>query len=367
VTRRVLTALLATAVAAMAAGCGGRRAPGAPPVPVTVGKAEIRDIPYEIRATGTVEPLQTVAVESQVTGLLTRVAFKEGAEVEAGQVLFQIDPRPFRATLDQALANLSRDRAQMVNAAEDAKRYEGLVQKDYVTQSDYDSRQATAEALRAAVRADSAAVENARLNLEYTTIRAPIAGRTGNLLVHEGNLVRANATDPLVVINMIRPILVRFAVPQGQLPLLQKYRGGNLPVTVDPGDSDSTSLAGRLTFIDNNVDASTGTILLKAQFPNTGRALWPGEFVTARLVLFTQRHACVVPEPAVTQGQEGVFVYVVQPDHTVALTPVAVERSTDQWAVISRGVSPGDVVVTDGQLRLAPGARVIVKGEPHTP
>lgn len=348
------------------AGCGGGHRPGAPPVPVSVAKAEVRDVPYEIHATGTVEPLQTVAVQSQVTGLLMRVAFKEGAEVTAGQVLFQIDPRPFRAALDQALANLSRDRAQMENAVQEAARYEGLVAKDYVTQADYDTRRSTAEALRAAVRADSAAVENARLNLDYTTIHAPIGGRTGNLLVHEGNLVRANATDPLVVINMIRPILVRFPVPESQLPLIQEYRNGNLPVYVDPGSSDSTTLEGRLTFVDNRVDPSTGTILLKAEFPNNRRVLWPGEFVNARLVLFTQRQVCVVPAQAVTQGQEGVFVYVVQPDRTVALHPVTVARTTDEWAVITRGVSPGDQVVTDGQLRLAPGAKITVKGEPPT-
>jgi multidrug efflux system membrane fusion protein len=214
------------------------------------------------------------------------------------------------------------------------------------------------------VRADSAAVENARLSLEYTSIRAPIGGRTGNLLVHEGNLVRANATDPLVVINKIRPILVRFPVPESQLPLIQRYRGGTLPVFADPGDSDSTMLEGRLTFVDNNVDPSTGTILLKAEFPNSRRALWPGEFVNARLVLFTQRRACVVPAQAVTQGQEGVFVYVVQSDRTVALRPVTVARTTDEWAVITDGVAPGDEVVTDGQLRLAPGAKVVVKGAP---
>jgi multidrug efflux system membrane fusion protein len=359
-----IAAALAALLAAGLAGCGGGHRPGSPPVPVSVAKAEIRDVPYEILATGTVEPLQTVSVQSQVTGLLTRVAFQEGAEVAGGQLLFQIDPRPFRAALDQAEANLSRDRAQMENAVQEAGRYEGLVQKDYVTQADYDTRRSAADALRAAVRADSAAVENARLNLEYTAIRAPIGGRTGNLLVHEGNLVRANATDPLVVINKIRPILVRFPVPESQLALIQRYRNGTLPVYVDPGDADSTRLEGRLTFVDNNVDPSTGTILLKAEFPNNRRALWPGEFVNARLVLFTQRQACVVPAQAVTQGQEGVFVYVVQPDHTVALHLVTVARTTDEWAIITRGVSPGDQVVTDGQLRLAPGAKIVVKGAP---
>jgi multidrug efflux system membrane fusion protein len=250
----------------------------------------------------------------------------------------------------------------MENAVQEAGRYADLVEKDYVTQADYDARRSSAEALRAAVRADSAAVENARLNLEYTTIRAPIGGRTGNLLVHEGNLVRASATEPLVVINRIRPILVRFPVPERHLPLLQRYRNGRLPVYADPGGSGSMALEGRLTFIDNNVDPATGTILLKAEFPNAGRALWPGEFVNARLILFTERRACVVPAQAVTQGQEGLFVYVVQPDRTAALRPVTVSRTTDEWAVITRGIAPGDPVVTDGQLRLAPGARVVVKG-----
>ena len=362
--RRRLVLLLAAALgaAAAASGCGGKRVPATPPVPVSVAKAELRDVPYEIVATGTVEPRQTVSVQSQVAGILTRVAFREGSEVTEGQVLFQIDPRPFRAALEQARANLSRDKAQLENAQQEAERYRELVQKDYVTQADYDARRSTAEASLSVVRADSAAAENARLNLEYTTIRAPIAGRTGNLLVHEGNLVRANSTDPLVVINQIRPILVRFAVPERHLPLLQEHRNGALPVYVVPGDSDSTALEGRLTFIDNNVDQSTGTILLKAEFANAGRKLWPGEFVNARLVLFTERRACVVPAQAVTQGQQGVFVYVVQPDRTAALKPVTVSRTTEQWAVIKRGVAPGDQVVTDGQLRLAPGAKVIVKG-----
>jgi multidrug efflux system membrane fusion protein len=360
VSRRLPIVLLAAALAA--AGCGKARAPGAPPVPVSVARAELRDVPYEIPGTGTAEPLQTVSVQSQVTGLLTRVAFHEGAEVAEGEALFQIDPRPFRAALDQAAANLARDRAQMENAVQEAERYADLVKKDYVTQADYDARRSAAEASRASFHADSAAVENARLNLEYTTIRAPISGRTGNLLVHEGNLVRANAPEPLVVINRIRPILVRFTVPERHLALLQRYRSGRLPVYVVPGGSDSTTHEGRLTFIDNNVDPGTGTILLKAEFPNADRSLWPGEFVNARLVLFTERRACVVPSQAVSQGQEGAYVYVVQPDRTAALKPVTVARATEEWAVIARGVAPGDQVVTDGQLRLAPGSKVVVKG-----
>ena len=362
--RRLILVLLAPALLAAAAGCGGKRAPGVPAIPVSVAKAELRDVPYEIPGTGTVEPLQTVSVQSQVTGLLTRVAFREGAEVAQGQVLFQIDPRPFRAAMDQAAANLSRDRAQMENAVQEADRYADLVKKDYVTQADYDARRSAAEAARASFRADSAAVENARLNLEYTTIRAPISGRTGNLLVHEGNLVRANAPEPLVVINRIQPILVRFPVPERHLPLLQQHRNERLAVYVDPGDADSTRLEGHLTFIDNNVDPATGTILLKAEFANAARTLWPGEFVNARLVLFTERRACVVPTQAVTQGQESPFVYVVQSDGTVALKPVTVARTTEEWAVIARGVAPGDQVVTDGQLRLAPGTRVDVKSSP---
>src|SRR5881296_1077852 len=256
-----------TAVAALslvvATGCSRKGAGGPARIPVTVARAEQRAVPYEIIATGTVEPRQTVSVQSQVTGVLTQVAFREGDDVAAGQVLFQIDARPFQAALDQARAMLARDQAQAQSAVLDAQRYAELVKQDYVTKSDYEAKRAAAEALQAVVRADSAAVASAALNLDWATIRAPIAGRTGRLLVREGNLVRANAAEPLVVINQIRPILVRFPVPERSLPDIQRHRSNRLPVRVSPSKEDTTASEGLLTFVDNAVDTTTGTVLLK--------------------------------------------------------------------------------------------------------
>src|SRR6266567_2688106 len=259
---------VATLCLFLSVACSRKGAGGPARVPVTVARAEQRAIPFEIAATGTAEPRQTVSVQSQVTGVLTQVAFREGDDVAAGQVLFQTDPRPFQAALEQAKAMLARDQAQAQSAVADAARYAELVRQDYVTKSDYEAKRAAGEALQAAVRADSAAVANAQLNLEWAAIRAPIAGRTGRLLVREGNLARANSPDPLVVINQIRPILVRFAVPQKNLGDIQRYRQNRLPVFVSPSQTDTVFSEGLLTFVDNSVDTSTGTVLLKAEFPN---------------------------------------------------------------------------------------------------
>src|SRR5881296_672137 len=351
-------------------GCSRKGAGGPARVPVTVARAEQRAIPFEIAATGTAEPRQTVSVQSQVTGVLTHVTFHEGDDVTAGQVLFEIDPRPFQAALDQANAMLARDQAQAQAAQLDAERYAELVKRDYVTKSDYDAKRAAAASLQATLRADSAAVANAALNLDWATIRAPIAGRTGRLLVREGNLVRANAnaTDPLVVINQIHPILVRFAVPEAHLADIQRYRKNRLPVLVSPSKTDTVFTEGTLTFIDNSVDTTTGTVLLKAEFPNRDNALWPGEFLNTRLQLYIEDKALVVPSQAVMNGQQGSYLFVVNQDGTARSQPVTVERTAGAYAVLAQGaeggggVRPGDEVVTDGQLRLVPGAPVEVKG-----
>src|SRR5437870_12438762 len=347
-------------------GCSRKGAGAVARIPVTVARAEQRAVPYEIIATGAVEPRQTVAVQSQVTGVLTQVEFREGDEVVAGQVLFRIDPRPFQAALDQARAMLARDLAQAQSAQLDAQRYAELVKQDYVTQSDYEAKRAAAEALQAVVRADSAAVASAALNLDWATIRAPIAGRTGRLLVHEGNLVRANATatDPLIVINQIHPILVRFAVPEAHLADIQRYRKNRLPVLVSPSKTDTVFAEGTLTFVDNSVDTTTGTVLLKAEFPNRDSALWPGEFLNTRLQLYIEDKALVVPSQAVMSGQQGSYLFVVNQDGTARSQPVTVERTAGAYAVLTQGagVSVGDEVVTDGQLRLVPGAPVEIKG-----
>ena len=343
-------------------GCRKAQAPPSASVPVTVARAERRAVPFELAATGAVEPLQTVAVLPQISGPILRIAFSEGQEVEKGQILFQIDPRPFQAALDQAKAMLARDQAQAQSAVLDAQRYAELVTQDYVTKSDYDAKRANAEALQAVVRADSAAVANAALNLEWAAVRAPISGRTGRLLVREGNLVRANAPDPLVTINQIHPILVRFAVPERHLPDIQRHSRGRLPVLVSPSKTDTAASEGLLTFVDNAVDTATGTVLLKAEFPNRDNALWPGEFLNVRLQLYIENNALLVPAQAVMTGQQGTYVFVLNQDGTARSQPVTVERAAGAYAVIAQGVRPGDEVVTDGQVRLVSGAPVEVKG-----
>jgi multidrug efflux system membrane fusion protein len=345
--------------------CSDQKAPPQPPVPVTVATAERRTIPFELPATGTVEPLQTVAVQAQVSGQLRRIAFKEGDEVKQGQVLFELDARPYRAALDQANALLSRDRAQATNAAQEAKRYEALVEREYVTTQQYEQARTNAMASQATLAGSQAAVDQARLNLQYATIRAPISGRTGSLLIREGNLVRANATEPLVKINQLRPILVRFAVPANNLPLIQEHLRNDLIVRAEPsGGGDPAE--GTLNFVDNAVDTTTGTILLKGQFPNDDGSLWPGGFVNVRLQLYVEKDALVIPAAAVVSGQQGSFVFVVQPDSSAATRPVTVRRTAGDLAIVSGEVQPGDRVVVDGQLRLRQGSKVQIKAAADT-
>jgi membrane fusion protein, multidrug efflux system len=347
------------------ASCSEQAPPPSPPVPVRVATAERRAVPFELGATGTVEPIQTVAVQAQVGGILTRVAFREGDEVKKGQVLFELDPRPYQAALNQALAALERDRAQASNAAEEAKRYEALAEKQYVTAQQYDAARTNAAATQAALAGSRAAVDQARLNLQYATIRASITGRTGNLLVREGNLVRANATQPLVTINQIRPILVRFAVPAPNLPLVQQHMGKNVVVRAESAGGGQPN-EGRLTFIDNAVDTATGTILLKGRFPNDDGSLWPGAFVNVRLQLYVEPNALVVPTAAVVSGQQGSFVFVIQSDSSAATRPVTVNRTAGDFAVVTGDVQAGDRVVIDGQLRLRQGSKVQIKAAADT-
>jgi membrane fusion protein, multidrug efflux system len=349
------------------AACSKAKAPATPPVPVKVAIAERRAMPFELAATGTIEPLQTVEVQAQVAGILQRVAFKEGDEVKQGQVLFQIDPRPYRAALNQALAALARDRAQADNAAQDVKRYAALVEKQYVTAQQYDQVRTTAEAAQATLAGSQAAVEQARLNLQYSTIRAPISGRTGSLLVREGNLVRSNTQQPLVVINRIRPILARFAVPATNLPLIQAHlgKGKDIIVRAEPSSGGGPSEGG-LSFVDNAVDTATGTILLKGRFPNDDGSLWPGAFANVRLQLYVEPNALVIPSAAIVSGQQGSFVFVIQPDSSAASRPVTVSWTVGDDAVVSGEVAAGDRVVTDGQLRLRQGSKVQIKATPDS-
>ena len=350
------------AVLLMLAGCGGESRRHPPRLPVAVAVAEERDAPYTITASGTVEARHTAAISSPVGGTLQRVLFREGDDVAEGQALFMLDDRPFRASLQQAIASQARDEAQAVSARSSAERSRALAEQNLISQQELDASVANDAASRAAVRADSAMVENARLNLDYCTVRAPIGGRSGKLLVHVGDLIKANSPDaPLVVINELRPILVRFAVPQSDLPALMRHRESRPPVFVNRGGADSVWIQGTLTFVDNAVDEATGTVLLKAEFANRDGGLWPGAFVNARLQLFTEPHACVVPSPAVVNAQSGTLVYVVGADSSVAARPVRVERTFQDWSVIAEGLKPGERVVTDGQLRLTPGALVYWK------
>jgi multidrug efflux system membrane fusion protein len=360
VTRAAARAAAAVLLSLLAGACGDSRAPRSAAVPVTVARVERRDLPYEVTATGTVEPMQTVAVASQVGGILTRVLFTEGDEVRAGQPLFQIDPRPYQAALDQARSLLARDSAQLASAQQDVERYSALVKQDYITPQQYDQAKASAASLRATVDADRAAIENARLNLQFTTIRSPISGRAGALLVRQGNLVRANG-QTLVVVNQIRPILVRFAVPAGDLPRIRQYASDSLPVHAQPTGNGGTPAAGTFSFLDNAVDTTTGTILLKGRFTNAEAELWPGEFVNVALELYVQHGAIVVPSAAVVQSQQGDYVFTIGSDNTATMQRVQVDRTAGDLTVVARGLTAGETVVTDGQLRLTTGTKVQIR------
>ena len=349
---------------ALLAACTSKAPERSPSVPVAVAPAVRIDAPALVAANGVVEPVQTVSVEAQVGGTLTEVSFQEGDEVTEGQVLFRLDARPFQAALRQAQGALARDHAQALNAQRDAERYKALVAKDYVTQSQAEQAQAQATSMSATLQSDSAAVENARLNLEYTTIRAPIGGRTGSLLVRRGNLVKPSA-GPLVVINELQPILVRFPVTgRDFLALRRRVASGPVPVRVTASDSTVLPEQGSLSFLDNAVDSLTGSVTAKARFTNSSRALWPGEYVRVSVQLDVRNGAIAVPTTAVLNGQEGTYVYVVDSEKNAHVRTVSVGQSVGDLTVIERGVEPGERVVVDGQSRLVPGAKVDAKEQP---
>ncbi|HEY5022818.1 MAG TPA: efflux RND transporter periplasmic adaptor subunit [Gemmatimonadaceae bacterium] len=333
-------------------------------MPVIVATAKRAIVPYVITANGVAEPMQTVAVEAQVNGILNRVTFSEGQQVEANQVLFQLDARQYVAVLDQARGQLARDEAMAANARRDATRFAALVKDGYVTGSQADQAEATAQSAAATVAADRATVEKAALDVANCTIRAPIAGKTGSLLVRQGNLVKALSQPPLVIINQIQPILVRFAVPQSQFPDIQRYyRNGNaLQVRATPSEGSGVPLNGTLAFVDNNVDSTTGTVLLKARFSNPEGTLWPGQYTNIALQLFVDPNALTLPAPAILTGQQGTYVYTIDTAGTAKQRPVVVSRTVDSVAVIASGVKEGEKVVVDGQSRLIPGSKVTIKG-----
>ena len=333
----------------------------APPVPVTTAAVVQKAMPLEIQVIGAAEPYSTVSIRSQITGQLLKVNFREGEMVERGQVLFELDRRPLEAALEQAQANLQRDMAQAANAEVQATRFQQLVDRGIAPKEQMDTAKTSVTALNATVEADRAAVENAKIQLQYATIASPLTGRTGALMVHQGNLVRANDQTPLVTINEVAPISVAFAIPEARLAELRRYMGrGSISVTATPQGSD-TSSSGRIDFIDNAVDQNTGTIRIKGTFPNQDGRLWPGQFVNVVVTLSTEPSAIVVPSAAVQAGQQGTYVFAVKDDQSVEMRPVTVARTRAAESVIANGVRPGETVVTDGHLRLVPGSRITVK------
>jgi membrane fusion protein, multidrug efflux system len=341
-----------------AAGPAGRSAPA--PVPVRVANAVTADVPVEIKVIGNVEPLSTVTIRSQVEGQLAEVHFREGQEVSKGDLLFTVDPRPFEAALRQAEANLARDLAQAKNAETEAERRRKLFKQGFISSDENDQAQTRAAVAGATTKADLAAVENAKLQQQYCYIRSPLSGRIGQILAHEGNVVKANDTQ-LAVINQIRPIEVAFSVPEQDLARIRAHAAsGELAVEATAPGSE-TKENGRLTFIDNAVDTKTGTVLLKGRFDNQRETLWPGQFVDVALTLGVDRNVITVPAEAIQTGQEGAYVFVVKPDLTVAVRPVQVGRTAGSSVIVEKGLAAGDRVVTDGQIRLADGLKVEIR------
>ena len=387
-----MRALALLALVLLTAACGDRATaqkppPAPPPVPVMVADAVQRMVPLQVSAVGNVQAFTTVGVKSQVAGEIKEVHFTEGRDVKRGDLLFTIDPRPFetalrqaeaalgqrQAEVSQARANIARDLAQHEWLRTQEGRYRELLDKELIAREQYEQIRANAAAMEATVRAvraaeenaraaataAQAAVESARLQLSYTKIHAPIDGRTGNLLVQRGNVLKANEDNPLVVIAQVEPIYASFGVPEQQLGAIRQHQAGAALKTEArvPGHGSET---GALTFLNNTVDPATGTIQLKATFPNTKKVLWPGQFVEITLTLATE-DAVVVPSQAIQAGQQGPFVFVVKPDLRVESRKVQAGRRLERETIVTSGLKPGERVVTDGHLRLVPGAKVDIK------
>ena len=337
-------------------------------VPVVVAQVMEKAVPVQIMAIGNAEALETVSIKSRVGGELKRVHFREGQDVNQGDLLFTIDPDTYDAALKQAQANLARNMALLKKAEEDVKRYSDLVRKEYISQEQYDQSVTNVDALKAQIRADQAAIDNAQLQVGYCTIRAPISGRTGDLLADRGNMIKAQDDNKsLVVINQIQPIHVSFAVPEQNLGEIKKYAAaGKLKLKALISKDGQFSEDGTLTFIDNTVDKATGTIRMKGSFDNKERKLWPGQFVNLVLDLTVQSKAVVVPSQAVQTGIEGQYVYIIRPNLTAEARPVVLGRSFDGQTVIEKGLQAGENVVTDGQFQLVSGVKVQIKGSPES-
>jgi len=337
-----------------------RKAPkGSPAIPVSVAQVTQEVVPFRLQAIGNVEAYSTVAVKARVDGQIVEVGFKEGEEARKGQVLFKIDPRPFEAALRQAEANALRDAAARDQARSQEKRYQELLEKNFVSKEAYAQIRTNAAVAEATAGASQAALDNARLNLEYGTIRAPIEGYAGKIQIQMGNLVRANDVNPLVVINQVRPIYVNFSVPEQRLAEVREHMAAR-QVAVEalaPG-SDHAAALGTLIFVDNAVDPSTGTIRMRARFPNKENLLWPGQFVNVSVRLFEQADAIVIPSQAVQTGPDGQYVYVVDRNMVVDVRKITVQRTEGERAIVASGLAKGEQVVTQGQLRLGPKTRV---------
>ena len=373
--RRVL--LFAALVVALAAGGiatyfasdsrareGRKSGKGPSAVPVTVARVVQETVPVRLRAIGNVEAFQNVALKARVDGQIIEVNFKEGAPVKKNEVLFRIDPRPYEAALRQAEANAARDRAAREHSAAQDKRYQELLQKNFISKDAYAQIRTNAETSSAVAKASQAALENARLNLEYCTIRSPLDGFVGKVLLQAGNLVKANDVNPLVVINQVRPIYVNFAVPEQELAEVRKRMAeGAIKVEVLPVDPAQAHPEGELIFIDNAVDATTGTIRMRAQFDNDDAVLWPGQFVNLSVRLYDQTNAIVIPNQAVQTGPEGQYVYVISDEMSAEVRRIGVLRTDGDRAIVEKGLKPGERVVTRGQLRLAPKVKVQI-GKP---
>ncbi|HUQ91541.1 MAG TPA: efflux RND transporter periplasmic adaptor subunit [Bryobacteraceae bacterium] len=404
---KIVTIIVVSLASLLAVGCTGKGASapaegaskggkkGGGDVPVTITKVSTREVPIEIQVIGNVEAYSTITVRAQATGELTKVFFQEGDYVKTGDVLFHIDRRPIEAEMNQVKANLRRQDAQLKQAeanmaknvaqlqyaeaqsARSVKLFEqGLISKEQADQTSTNANvfkqtvaadRAAIESVRADMAATQAALETSEVRLSYTEIRSPINGRTGNLLLKQGNLVTANNQD-MVMINQVQPIYVTFAVPEAQLPAIKSAMAvGKLPVFAKPQDDETVQEGGLLTFVDNNVDMSTGTIKLKGTFPNTALKLWPGQFVRVTLRLSTRANALVVPNQAVQAGQDGPYVYVVKADRSVESRRIATGPRVDQDLVIEDGLALGETVILEGQLRLAPGMKVQVRDPAGAP
>jgi multidrug efflux system membrane fusion protein len=334
----------------------------APPqavIPVTPGTVTVKDVPVYVRGLGTVQAYNTVMIKSRVDGQITQVLFTEGQEVKANDPLFQIDPRPFQALLEQAQANLQKDQAQLQGAQRDLTRFGKLIEPGFQTRQSYEDQMATVGQLTGSTKADQALIDSSQLNLDYANIRSPITGRTGARLVDIGNFVQSSAGTNLVTVTQMKPIFVTFTVPQDNLDqILQNQAQAPLAVVAYAADDKTVLAQGKLTLINNQVDTTTGTIQLKATFDNDDERLWPGEFINARLIVSTKKNALTVPAQTVMQGPNGAYAYMIKPDNTVERKEVGVALTQDGEAVIDKGLEANDNVVVDGQYRLTKGAKI---------